>query len=180
MKMDPEIILNFWFKEVGPKKWFTKDSELDKDIRLRFGLWHDKASQCELYYWRDKAKGRLAEIIILDQFSRNIYRDEPRAFAQDPLALVLAQETVLRKMDQDLSVQERPFIYMPYLHSESMEIHKLAIKLFEAPGLAQSLDYENLHRQIIEKFGRYPHRNAALGRRSNAEELEFLKENPDF
>ena len=113
---------------------------------------------------------------MLDQFSRNMFRDSPLAFAQDPLALALAQEAVACGADQALSQIERNFLYMPYMHSESPAIHLQAVALFENNGIANSLDYEHRHKAIIDRFGRYPHRNAALGRASTPEELEFLKQ----
>ena len=116
----------------------------------------------------------LAEIIILDQFSRNIYRDSPRAFAYDTLALVLAQEAIRRKFDDELKVKQRAFLYMPFVHSESAELHEIALFLFDKPGLEDNFNYEIRHKEIIDRFGRYPHRNEILGRKSTAEELEFL------
>jgi len=119
-------------------------------------------------------EGRLAEILVLDQFSRHIHRDTPGAFAQDPMALALAQEAVALGIDQDLEKSRRHFLYMPYMHSESLVIHDRALELFEALGVA--VDFEIRHRDIIERFGRYPHRNETLGRKSTAEEIEFLKQ----
>jgi len=132
------------------------------------------ASQAELWSWRSNAEGRLAEIIVLDQFSRNLYRDSPRAFAQDALALALAQEAISLKLDQQLSPEQRSFLYMPFMHSESQIIHEFALKLFQRLGNPENLDFEKKHKIIIERFGRYPHRNQILGRQSSAEELEFL------
>ncbi|OKH89841.1 DUF924 family protein [Thalassospira sp. TSL5-1] len=175
--MNPDDILHFWFKELTPKKWFEKDTALDRHITERFADFHAAATRGELFDWRKTAKGRLAEIIILDQFSRNMYRDEPQSFASDAMALVLAQEAVRVKADQDLSnVQHRLFLYMPYMHSESEIIHEIALTLFDQPGLEENLDYEKRHKQIIDRFGRYPHRNEILGRPSSAEELAFLKQ----
>jgi uncharacterized protein (DUF924 family) len=121
------------------------------------------------------AEGRLAEIIVLDQFSRNMFRDTPAAFAQDALALVLAQEAVFSGADKLLSETQCSFLYMPFMHSESLVIHELAVELFSKPGLEGNLDFEMRHKVIIEKFGRYPHRNNILQRESTEEEMEFLK-----
>ena len=112
---------------------------------------------------------------MLDQFSRNIWRDTPRAFASDGMALVLAQEAVAECADQQLPVKWRAFLYMPFMHSESLRMHEQAMKLFSAPGLEDNLRFEQRHRDIIERFGRYPHRNAILGRPSTAEEAAFLR-----
>ena len=125
---------------------------------------------------RASPEGQLAEILVLDQFSRNMFRDDSRAFAQDVLALVLAQEAVRSGADQSLSPTERAFLYMPYMHSESAAIHVEAVRLFDQPGLKGNLEFEHRHKAIIDRFGRYPHRNAVLGRDSTAEEREFLKQ----
>ncbi|HEY7886345.1 MAG TPA: DUF924 family protein [Cellvibrionaceae bacterium] len=171
-----QTVLNFWFKELTPEQWFKKDATLDKQITERFSGLLLQASQCELFSWRDEPKGRLAEIIVLDQFSRNIFRDTSAAFATDPLALALAQEAVTRKADQALTTSERSFLYMPYMHSESAAIHALAMQLFNQPGLENNLEFERKHKDIIDRFGRYPHRNTLVGRTSTDEELAFLQQ----
>ena len=162
--------------ELTDKQHFAKDIVLDEQIRSRFGATLQAAAQCELFDWRATPQGRLAEIIVLDQFSRNVYRDTPRAFAQDALALGLAQELVASNQDQQLTTAQRCFAYMPYMHSESPLIHAQAIKLFALPGLESNLDFELRHQAIIARFGRYPHRNAVLGRVSTAEETAFLNQ----
>ncbi|MCC5880014.1 MAG: DUF924 domain-containing protein [Idiomarina sp.] len=169
-------VLNFWFYELNSADWFNKSDDLDNTIAKRFGELHAAASQCELSHWRQNAEGRLAEVIVLDQFSRNIFRDDPQAFASDPLALALAQEAVAQGLDKSLTVQQRAFLYMPYMHSESLTIHQQAVVLFSQPGLEESLDFEHKHKVIIERFGRYPHRNAVLGRKSSKAEREFLQQ----
>lgn len=174
--MQADDILHFWFEELTDKQHFAKDAALDEVIRTRFGATLDAAACCELFAWRATAAGRLAEIIVLDQFSRNLYRDTPRAFAQDGLALALAQELVASGQDQLLSAAHRRFAYMPYMHSESMLIHAQAGHLFAQPGLEDGLKFELLHQAIIARFGRYPHRNAVLGRLSTVEEIAFLAE----
>jgi uncharacterized protein (DUF924 family) len=174
--MQPHPILHFWFEELTPKQHFAKDAALDEAIRTRFGPTLEAAARCELFAWRAKLQGRLAEILVLDQFSRNVYRDTPRAFAQDALALALAQELVASGQDRSLPPEQRKFAYMPYMHSESLAIHAQAALLFAPPGLENNLDYELRHQAIITRFGRYPHRNAILGRTSSAEELAFLSE----
>ncbi|WP_294764575.1 DUF924 family protein [uncultured Rhodoferax sp.] len=174
--MQPQSILHFWFEELTPKQHFVKDAALDEAIRTRFGATLVAAAKGELWTWRSTPEGRLAEIIVLDQFSRNIFRDTPRAFAQDALALVLAQELVASGQDGSLPVAQRIFAYMPYMHSESALVHTQAVTLFSQPGMEYNLDYEHRHKAIIDRFGRYPHRNAILGRESTAEELAFLSE----
>ena len=172
----PDFVLKFWFDELEPNDWFEKNPATDALIRSRFGALHDRTRQCELYSWRTTPQGRLAEIIILDQFSRNMFRGDPRSFATDPLALALAQEAVACGADQALPLHQRTFVYMPYMHSESLAIHQIAMTLFSQPGLESKLEHEIRHKDIVERFGRYPHRNAILGRDSTHEELEFLKQ----
>jgi uncharacterized protein (DUF924 family) len=150
--------------------------DFDRLIATRFKEVHDSAVRCELSSWRDTLEGRLAEIIVLDQFSRNIHRDSPLAFAADPLALALAQEAVRVDARRDLTLQQRSFLYMPFMHSESPLIHQQAVTLFSEPGLENNLEFELRHKAIIDRFGRYPHRNAVLGRVSTPEEIAFLEE----
>lgn len=176
--MTYEKVLTFWFSELKPKQWFVKDIALDSEIRSRFLETYKQACAGELFHWRNSAEGRLAEIIVLDQFARNIFRDQPESFKADPLALVLAQEAVAAGKDKDITVIQRAFMYMPYMHSESLKIHDEALKLFNQPGLENNLDFEKKHKAIIERFQRYPHRNKILGRASTPEELAFL-EGPD-
>jgi uncharacterized protein (DUF924 family) len=174
--MHPHPILQFWFTELTPKQHYAKDAALDETIRSRFGATLEAAARCELFAWRATPEGRLAEVLVLDQFSRNVYRDTPRAFAQDALALALAQELVASGQDRSLPMMQRSFAYMPYMHSESALIHAQAVALFAQPGMEDSLRFELRHQEIIDRFGRYPHRNAVLGRESTPEELVFLSE----
>jgi uncharacterized protein (DUF924 family) len=174
--MNAQDILHFWFEELSDKQHFAKDPVLDDAMRQRFGATLEAAARCELFAWRVNAPGRLAEILVLDQFSRNIFRDTPRAFAQDPLALTLAQELVASGLDHALPPAQRAFAYMPYMHSESALVHAQAVKLFGQPGLEDNFTFALRHQVIISRFGRYPHRNAVLGRNSTAEELAFLNE----
>jgi len=169
-------ILTFWFEEIEPKTWWIADPDFDAQLRKRFLPVLTRAIQGELFSWRDSPQGRLAEIIVLDQFSRNIFRDTPAAFAQDPMALALAQEAVAAGALQALSQVERGFLLMPYMHSESRTIHLVAEALFREWAPDGSYDYELKHKAIIDRFGRYPHRNAVLGRASTSEELAFLQQ----
>jgi uncharacterized protein (DUF924 family) len=169
-------VLHFWFKEVKPSQWWVKDDGFDHLIFDRFSALHAQANRCELYPWRKSPRGRLAEIIVLDQFSRNMFRDTPAAFASDALALALSQEAIAAKADIDLGDQERSFLYMPFMHSESLVIHEHAVELFERSGSESGLKFELKHKAIIERFGRYPHRNTILSRESTPEEIDFLKQ----
>ncbi len=171
-----EEVLDFWFKELTPDLWWKKDENFDLSIKERFGALHEKAIISELFSWRKTAEGSLAEVIVLDQFSRNIYRDKPESFSCDPLALALAQTAVEKGFDQALSSSERCFLYMPFMHSESLLVHEQAVKIFESLGNKNNLEFELKHKVIIERFGRYPHRNKILGRQSTQEELAFLEQ----
>ncbi len=174
--MSAQDVLSFWFEELEPKQHFTRNSALDEAIAIRFGTTLAAAARGELFAWRDSAQGRLAEILVLDQFSRNLFRGDARAFACDPMALTLAQELVLQGLDRELPAPRRAFAYMPYMHSESPLIHDLALQLFDQPGLEDNLEFERKHKAIIDRFGRYPHRNVALGRESTPEEQAFLQQ----
>jgi len=169
-------IISFWFTELSPKQWFMKDPQIDELIRQRFFSLHQQAITCELCSWRNKPLGRLAEIIVLDQFSRNFYRDSHLAFAHDSMALVLAQEAVQQGDDLLLNKPQRQFLYMPYMHSESPLVHEQAEGLFAALGEPYGKAHAKQHRDIIDRFGRYPHRNTLLGRTSSTEELDFLRQ----
>jgi uncharacterized protein (DUF924 family) len=171
----PQAVLDFWFIDLGRDAWFAKSDAVDARIKDRFEATHIAACACELSHWRVDAVGRLAEIIVLDQFSRNLYRDSARAFFADPMALALAQEAIDRGFDQKLLIEQRAFLYMPFMHSESPLIHARAVELFSAPGLEFHLEFERKHKAIIDRFGRYPHRNALLMRASSAEEIAFLE-----
>ena len=169
-------VLKFWFEETDQSMWFAKDETFDRLIAERFADTHAQAVNCELFEWRQNAPGRLAEIIVLDQFSRNLFRDSPLAFANDQMALVLAQEAISQGADQQLNKTERGFLYLPFMHSESPVIHRRAEEIYRRHGDESSLEWELKHKAIIDRFGRYPHRNEILGRVSTAEELAFLKQ----
>lgn len=169
-----EKILQFWFNDIGPDQWRRFDPAFDELLKERFLAVLQQAAAGELSTWRDTAKGRLAEIIVLDQFSRNIYRDTPLAFAQDGMALVLTQEAITAGALSELIESERNFFLMPFMHSESRVIHTQAEALFKQYAPAR-YEAELKHKVIIDRFGRYPHRNEILGRVSTQEEIEFLK-----
>ena len=174
--MNYQEVIDFWFKEIEPARWWVKELSFDKEITKRFFEIHKSAKQCELVHWRKTASGRLAEIIVLDQFSRNMYRDTPQAFAYDGIALALAQEAIALGADKTLEPIENSFLYMPFMHSESIVIHKKALALYQANGIVSNVEFEGKHKDIIERFGRYPHRNIILNRESTDEEVEFLSQ----
>ncbi len=190
-----ESILRFWFGtatddlEVAGqqgKLWWKKDAQADARIRERFAGVLDDAVNARCDDWLNEARGRLAMIILTDQFSRNMYRDTPRAFAHDPLALKWCKDGLQKGVDRALRPIERVFLYLPLEHSESLEDQERSVELFTAlaDGVAENqrelfsgyIDYAVRHRDIVRRFGRFPHRNAILGRESSAAELEFLKQ----
>lgn len=172
----PDDILYFWFTECSPKDWWQKSKDFDDLVKRRFLNLYEAAAAGELSHWRTTIRGRLAEIIVLDQFPRNMFRDSGRAFAADATALVLSQEAIRAPGYERLTAEEKAFLLLPFMHSESPAVHTQAVRLFDQPGLEDNLDFEHRHKAIIDRFGRYPHRNAILGRVSTPEEIAFLKE----
>ncbi|MCW8869549.1 MAG: DUF924 domain-containing protein [Proteobacteria bacterium] len=172
---DAQQVLDFWYG-LNPAQWFKNDTDLDNQIRGQFFEIWQQAAAGELSLWRNTLEGRLAEIIVLDQFSRNLFRGQARAFARDEMALVLSQEALRHDDYSELSKDRAKFLIMPFMHSESKVIQAQSVKLFKNLGDKNSLDFAEQHKAIIDQFGRYPHRNQALGRESTAQEKEFLKQ----
>jgi uncharacterized protein (DUF924 family) len=172
----PSDILSFWFSEQVRAKWFVRDDGFDAELLGRFGALLPKAKRGELAHWAENPDGALALVILLDQLSRNVHRGTPEAFAADPLALSTAKHAIAQGYDLRLTPEERGFLYMPFEHSEVLADQDSGVALFEALGSEEPLDYMRRHRDIIARFGRFPHRNAILGRSSTAEEIEFLKQ----
>ncbi|NET55767.1 MAG: DUF924 domain-containing protein [Symploca sp. SIO2E6] len=180
-------ILDFWFgKPQDPdygkirKFWFTKNPEFDQEVRSRFLSVYQQAAAGQLDQWRTSPHSCLALIILLDQFPRNLFRSQPQAFASDPQALSMAQYAINQGFDQQLPPVQRWFIYMPFEHSENLEHQRQSVELFtgltDEPNFASAIDYAHRHLKVIERFGRFPHRNQILGRASTPEELEFLQQ----
>ena len=179
----PQSVLRFWFGEepaVSRPEWFRKDAAFDEAIRREFGALHAQAAAGALAPWEASAEGALAVTIVLDQFSRNLYRGDARAFAQDAEALRVAEAMIRRGWDLERRPIERPFIYLPFEHAESLAAQDRAVELFgpledfeETRGF---VPWVEKHRAIIRRFGRFPHRNAVLGRPSTPEEIAFLRE----
>jgi len=169
-------ILSFWFQEIEEKSWFSAEKHFDELIRQRFSGLIQQAAAAELFTWRATLEGRLAEIIVLDQFSRNACRNTPQAFSQDAMALALAQEAVAAGALNTLNRKQRGFLLLPYMHSESRQIHVVAETLHRDFASKSSYRYELRHKAIIDHFGRYPHRNNILGRVSTPAEQEFLRQ----
>jgi len=175
-----QAVLDFWFDELEPRQHFVKDATLDGEIRKRFEHVHHQACNEQLQEWRVTPTGQLAEIIVLDQFSRNLYRDDPRAWSQDNQALRLAKAMVEDNSDQEIPALQRPFVYMPYMHAESLDVQMESVALFTALGNESNLKFALLHRDVIEKFGRFPYRNELLGRESTSEELAYAEKHGSF
>lgn len=171
--MSPEHVLTFWFEEHTQKDWYGGKAEFDDKVRKHFGDLVLQAEASELFSWRKSPESRLAEIIILDQFTRQLFRGEARAFASDSMALTLAQEAVANGDDLKLPAEQRQFLYMPYMHSESLLIHNESLRVF-AQLSDDILKFAESHRDIIQRFGRFPKRNEALGRTSTQEERDYI------
>jgi len=176
MMRDIEQILGFWFEECTDKERFGKDPAFDAEIRRRFGALVEAAMEGGLTDWCDSPEGTLAYIILLDQFTRNIFRNSPKAFAADHLARAAAVRAIDAGLDAGLENERRVFLYLPLEHSENLEDQERSVALFKALGDAEKTDYAVRHRDIIQRFGRFPHRNDVLGRESTDAELAFLKE----
>ena len=171
-------VLAFWFEELTPDDWFRGGDAVDDRIRGRFLELYEALRDEVPESWRATARGLLAAVIVLDQFPRNMYRGDRQAFAADPAALALATEAVERSLDQAMSTNERKFLYLPFEHSENPAVQARSVELFASLDDADTLGYALRHKEIIDRFGRFPHRNEVLGRASSPEEIEFLKE-PD-
>jgi uncharacterized protein (DUF924 family) len=169
-----EDVLKFWFLDHGRDDWFGGKPEFDAALAAEFADTLAAVARCEAWEWRKTPEGRLAEIIVLDQFSRQLHRKSPLAFANDAMALTLAQEAVAGSHDRAIPIEHRTFVYMPYMHSESLVVHQEAQRLFRDLGNAETFDYEMKHVDLLRRFGRYPRRNEALGRQSTPEELEYI------
>ncbi|HLA21330.1 MAG TPA: DUF924 family protein [Pseudolabrys sp.] len=169
----PAEVVTFW-RDAGPKRWFSKDSAFDDDIRQRFLGQHEDAAAGKLSGWETTAEGALALLILLDQFPRNMFRGQARAFATDPLARVIAAGALVRGFDAQAPDGKRGFFYLPFEHSENLADQKRAVAFYKAVGDADGLKWAEIHAGIIRRFGRFPHRNAALGRASTPEERAFI------
>jgi uncharacterized protein (DUF924 family) len=174
--MKPDAVLKFWFDGKGFDDWFfAKKPGFDRLVRRKFLKTYEAVVRGETAEWRKTPRGRLAEIIVLDQFSRNMFRGTPEMFKYDPLALALAQEAVRAGADKKLTKDERMFMYLPFEHSESRKIQKESVRLFKQIWGKDLIHYAIDHKNIIDKFGRFPHRNEVLGRTSTAAEKKFMQ-----
>lgn len=172
-------VLHYWFEELPAEAWFRKDENVDATIRERFAALYEQLAQMLPVHFTTPLEC-IAAVIVLDQFPRNMFRGSPRAFATDALALSITQHAIAAGWDRQLTQQQRLFLYMPFQHSEDRAVQARSIELYTQLGLAENLDYAHRHKEIIERFGRFPHRNAVLGRRSTTEELEFVATHRGF
>ena len=169
-----QSVIDFWFRgNEERKEWFRKDPAFDDEIRTRFLALHEEAARGELAAWKRSARECLALIVLLDQFPRNMFRDSPRAYATDPLALDAARHAVASGYDRSLTEVERSFVYLPFEHSENLADQERALELFTGHA---NFEWARKHWAIVRRFGRFPHRNAVLGRQSTPAEIEFLKQ----
>jgi uncharacterized protein (DUF924 family) len=166
-------VVTFW-RDAGPKRWFEADESFDNTVRARFLPTHEAAVRGELAAWEDGAEGALALTVLLDQFPRNMFRGTARAFATDPRARAVADRAIARGFDQATDSMLRPFFYLPFMHSEILADQDRCARLYETLGDAEQSKYATEHREIIARFGRFPHRNRLLGRSTTAAEQDFL------
>jgi uncharacterized protein (DUF924 family) len=168
-------VLDFWYHQLEPEQWWVRDNAVDKVVISRFSALYMLVANALPGSWLMTARGRLAAVIVLDQFPRNMFRGSAKTFMTDEIALALAEETIAVGLDKELVRQECSILYMPFQHSEDREVQERSMALYEALGDAGQLDFARKHKTIIDRFGRFPHRNEILGRVSSKEELEFLK-----
>jgi uncharacterized protein (DUF924 family) len=173
MAATADEIVSFW-RTAGPDRWFKKDAGFDEEIRQRFLKTHEAAAAGKLTDWEQSAQGALALLILLDQFPRNMFRGDARAFATDPLARAVAAGAIVRGFDSQVPPDMRGFFYLPFQHSEDLADQERSIAFYKAIGDVENLKWAELHADVIRRFGRFPHRNSVLGRTTTPEEQAFL------
>lgn len=168
-----QAVISFWFEEISPKQQFIKDEELDVEIKRRFGPLHASLKE-DASSFTKTPQGALAAILVFDQFSRNMFRGSGQAFETDPLALSIAKELVAAGADKDMPDNHRTFVYMPFMHAETLEDQEQSVALFTELGATSNINYAIKHLEVVEEYGRFPHRNKALKRVSTAQERAFI------
>ena len=176
----PQSLLTFWFSEEMQPYWFNSTPEIDAIIRKRYeNLWNE-AQLNKLNQWKNSPEGALALIILLDQFPLNMFRDQAKAFTTEALSIDVTKDAIEQTFDQQIPQAQLMFMYMPLMHSENINDQELSVKLFTQAGLEANIRFAKHHKKLIEKFGRFPHRNAILGRTSTLEELTYLASDEAF
>lgn len=175
-----DAMIDFWFSERVAGLWFNSTPEFDQELRDRFLLTYSAAKDGKLQAWQDSAQGALALVIILDQLPLNIFRNQPQSFATEAQAREVAIQAIDKGLDQQLSGPQKAFLYMPLMHSEKLADQERSVELYEAAGLTNNLRFAQHHRDIVKRFGRFPHRNAILGRESTKQELVYLNSKQAF
>ena len=171
-------IIDFWFAEATRKLWFHSTPEFDARLRESYLETWDQARRGDLDHWRDSADGCLALVILLDQFPLNMFRGQADSFATEAQSREVARHALAQGFDRDMPAEHKAFLYMPFMHSEQLKDQQLALRLFDQPGLESNLRFARHHHDIVARFGRFPHRNAALGRDSTPAEIEYLNSTP--
>ena len=176
----PQAIVDFWFSDAVKKLWFNSTPEFDASLRDQYQSIWKQAADGDLDHWMDTAEGCLALVILLDQFPLNMFRGEARCFSTEAKSRAVAQTAIDQGFDETLAMEQRAFLYMPFMHSEHLDDQKTALRLFDQPGLEGNLRFARHHHGIVEQFGRFPHRNEILGRESSAAEIEYLNSKEAF
>ena len=179
-EVDPAEILDFWFAAGMDRRWFRATAALDDEIRRRFEASWQAAADHRLDHWADDADGALALVILLDQFPLNMYRGQAKAFASEAHAIEITLAAIERGLHKTISRERLAFLYMPLMHSEDLAHQDMSVQLFQAAGLTGNARYAHHHRDLIRRFGRFPHRNTVLGRQSTQAELDYLASDEAF
>jgi uncharacterized protein (DUF924 family) len=186
INLTPRDIIKFWFEDTKPEQWFKKDEQFDRELTIKYAELHEDIISDKKNVWMNDANGSLALILVLDQFSRNMFRDTPKAFKSDKFALKIAKNAIEKGFDKKVTEEKKQFFYMPFMHSESIKEQETCVELFtqlakdQGKDIDEVTDYAVQHRFIIRKFQRFPHRNIILGRESTFVEKEFLKASSNF
>lgn len=175
-----QALVDFWFSEEASKHWFNSTSEFDERLQQEYEANWQQAKQGELDHWGETAIGSLALIILLDQIPLNIFRGKPDSFSTEAQSIVVARTAIDKGFDAELTIRQKAFLYMPFMHSEKLKDQALALELFDQPGLEGNLRFSKHHHDIVERFGRFPHRNEILGRESSPTEIEYLNSKQAF
>lgn len=179
-KQQIDELLSFWFSDAVKKLWFNSTPAFDEELRIKYLPLLEKAQNGDLNHWQEDPLGALSLVIILDQFPLNMFRRQPRSFATEQQSRQIAELAVTKGLDQQLDGAQKAFLYMPFMHSENLEDQDKSVDLFEKAGLTDNLKYAKHHREIVRRYGRFPHRNSILGRQSTAEEIRYLNSKEAF